>query len=128
MKNKLKLVAMMVSVFILTACTRVSHSPDDLVGTWYEPDQPRVTHTTFHADGTGEIYSFVFQDIITEIEWEYLGDGQLEIIQTPVHISQSDTGVEFLVDFRIERDQLIFTIDIPEVPGMTVERSMTRVE
>jgi len=123
--NVFSLISMFVLTVILVACSGASSNPDDLVGTWTQ-DVPS-THITLNADGTGEVYGLAHQATLFEIEWEYLEDSRFKMIWTPVHVSQGDQVSEFVWGFRIEGDELIYTIEDDRVPGVVVEQSWYRV-
>jgi len=127
MRNIFKLFAVVTVTIALAACYQAPNDPAYLVGTWTHPDTPNV-HTVYNADGTGRVYRLPNQTLLREIEWEYLGDGHIREISTPVHIGEGDQIFEHLYTFRVEGDQLIWTLEVEQFPGSFVDISFDRVE
>ncbi|MCL2558840.1 MAG: hypothetical protein FWE07_00010 [Turicibacter sp.] len=130
MKKVLGFISMIVLITLLTGCGRDHYSRDisDLIGSWAPDGRGSDSIVrTYNEDGTGYVWHRSFDQVVTEIEWEYLGDAQVSIQYLHIHAS---TGVgltdNYIISFRIDGDTLIERLEGWGDLGM--EATFTRVE
>ena len=106
MRKVIGLFTVIILGFLLGGCGQ-NDSTDiaDLMGSWQNDDGVQIY--TYFEDGTGEVWSNRSNQVVSELQWESVGEGQIQILYRII-VGTPDL-LEQTLDFRVRENTLTIT-------------------